>query len=75
MLEQPLLFTGCSSIQCTFTKLLPQKNAFSKIVFSENINFIALIYSSSESSEPSEQLPKLSIICLITFFLNVFTVF
>ena len=32
-------------------KIAPSKNAFLKIVFSENINIISLIYSSSESSE------------------------
>ena len=37
-----------------------------KTVFSKNINFIALIYSSSELSE---ELSKSSTICLITFFL------
>ena len=55
MLEQPLLFTGWSSIQ----------KIASKIVFSKNSNFISLIYSSSESSW---ELSKSLIICLTTFF-------
>ena len=35
-------------------KITLSKNRFSKIVFSKNINFIALIDSSSESSESSK---------------------
>ena len=92
MLEQTLLFTGCSSIQffnsppflghsqsghsqllsqkihfqnCSLKKYIFENYVF-KIVFSKNINFIALIYSSSESSE---ELSNSSIKCLTTFFL------
>ena len=56
--------------ECIF-EIVPSKNTFSKIVFSENINFISLIYSSSESSESSgssEELSESSLICLSTFF-------
>ena len=60
MLEQPLLFTGRSSIQNTFSKLLPQKNTFLKIAFSKKVSFKALIYSSSESSEGQKKSLKLS---------------
>ena len=52
MLEQPLFFTGCSHL---------------KIVFSKNMNFVSLTYSSSETSKSSEEL--LSKICVTTFFL------
>ena len=65
MLEQPLLFTGCSSIQTTFSKLLPQKLHFRKLFSLKTLTSIYLIYFSSESSE---ELSKSSIICVITFF-------
>ena len=65
MLEQPLIFTGCSP-EYIF-KIAPPINKFSKIVLSKNINFISLIYSSSESSESSEELSKSSTMCLTTF--------
>ena len=42
----------------------------SKIAFWENIN----LKSSSESSGPSEELFKPSIICLITFFQYIYTI-
>ena len=58
MLEQALLFISSPNIQ----------NTFSKIVFPKNINFTSLIYSSSESSESSEELSKSSVICLNYFF-------
>ena len=95
MLEQPLDFTGYSSIQFfsllhfliyphfpntvseatlgTLKKLILKeipfqscslKNYIFKIIFSKNINFITLIYTSSESSGG---LSKSSIICLTTF--------
>ena len=46
-------------------EITPSKNTFSK-----NINQIALIYSSSDSSDSLEEEKslKLSLICLITFF-------
>ena len=44
------------------------QNCSLKIVFSKKVIFIALIYSSSEESESSEEICKSSIICLITFF-------
>ena len=95
MLEQPLDFTGYSSIQFfsllhfliylhfpntvseallgTLKRLILKeipfqscslKNYIFKIIFSKNINFITLIYTSSESSG---ELSKSSIICLTTF--------
>ena len=62
-----------------FSKLLPQKQHFQnyslkkdvfKITFLKNINLMALIYSSSESSDSSSEKKslKLSLICQITFF-------
>ena len=42
ILEEHSLFTGCSSIQNTFPKLLLQKYIF-KTFFSKNINFISFI--------------------------------
>ena len=56
---------------CSITKYIFENYIF-KILVSKNINFVALIYSSSESSQ---ELSKSSIICLITFFLNVSTLF
>ena len=49
---------------CSLKKLLPQKNTFSKI-----INLIALIDSSSDSSEKEKSL-KLSLTYLTSFFSN-----
>ena len=49
-------------------KIAFSKNAFLKIVFFKNINFISLIYSWSELSESSEELSESSVICLTTFF-------
>ena len=57
--------------KCSLKKSIFQNYIF-KIVFSKNINFISVIYSSSESSE---ELSKSSIICLTNFFLNIFTLF
>ena len=57
-------------------KIAPLKNTFSKTVFSKNINFVALIYSSSESLESSElpvELSKSSIICLTTFLIYLYS--
>ena len=60
-------------------KITPSKSTFFpncslkedifKIAFSRNIFLIDLIYSSSESPKPLEELSKSSIICLITFLL------
>ena len=57
-----------SSLTKYFFKIAPSKKKDFEIAFSKNINRITLIYSSSESSESSEELSKSSIICLITFF-------
>ena len=57
------------------SKSAPSKNTFSKIVFSNNINFIALIYTSSESSEEQGKSLKLSWISITTFFSIFVTLF
>ena len=50
-------------------KIAPQKNIL-KTAFSKNVNFMTLIYSSSDSSDSSseEESLKLSLTCLTTFF-------
>ena len=59
--------------------LLPQKrhfeNYFSMKTFSKNINLIALIYSSSETSELSEEHQEVINSMSNNVFLNVFTLF
>ena len=47
---------------CSLKKWIFENYIF-KIVFSKNINFISLIYSSSESSESSERHSKSPITC------------
>ena len=67
ILKQPLLFTGCYPKY--IFKIAPSINTFSKIILSKKINFVSLIYSSSESSE---ELSKSSTMCLTTFFQYIY---
>ena len=72
MLPHKRHFQNCSIKNIFFKVTLPKRQ------FLKYINLLALIYSSSKSSESSElskELYKSSIICLISFFLNIFTLF
>ena len=63
LLPKKILFKNCLLKKYGF-ELLPEKKYFHKIA-QKNINLIALNYS---LSEPSTELSKSSIICLIIFF-------
>ena len=53
MLDQPLLFTGCSSIENTFSKLVPKKINFRKF-FSLKILTLYL-YSTLHQNDQNDQ--------------------
>ena len=67
------IFQKSLSQKNIFSKLLPQNYSVQedifKIAYSKNINFIALIYSSTKSLELSEKEKILSLMCLIMIFL------
>ena len=74
LLPQKRHFQNCSLKKYIFSKLLYQnyslkedifKKCICEIAFVKNINHIALIYFSSESSQSSDEFSKSSIICVM----------